>query len=191
MCECACARVVRGCVSWHCVYLLAVCIYVCIFICLYVSMIMCLYDYIIFVCLYAYVLHVVMLCVPLCFLTLCCFLFITLLINSFSNVPEYDESVEPPSGVVTWVFTDVQDSTPLWEVSPKHMSEALSIQNTIMRTAIKEHRAYPSPSLSPPSVLFIVVVGGGGCVVVAFVVVIVAIVVIVVVFVIVIIVMRV
>ena len=45
-----------------------------------------------------------------------------------------------PTGTVTFLFTDIVGSTPLWERQPDRMSEALEIHNTALRGAIEAHR---------------------------------------------------
>jgi class 3 adenylate cyclase/DNA-binding CsgD family transcriptional regulator len=45
----------------------------------------------------------------------------------------------PPTGTVTFLFTDVQGSTSLWESEPEKMAEALKIHNTALRQAIEAH----------------------------------------------------
>ena len=52
------------------------------------------------------------------------------------------DAIPPPTGTVSWVFTDVQDSTPLWEISPQVMQTALNLHNKLMRKKILEHKAY-------------------------------------------------
>jgi predicted ATPase/class 3 adenylate cyclase len=44
-----------------------------------------------------------------------------------------------PTGTVTFLFTDIQGSTPLWESQPEKMAQALQIHNTALRTAIQAH----------------------------------------------------
>ena len=46
---------------------------------------------------------------------------------------------EPHTGTLTFLFTDVEGSTALWERNPKAMSEALSRHDEILRTAIEAH----------------------------------------------------
>ena len=41
-----------------------------------------------------------------------------------------------PSGMVTFLFTDIEGSTPLWEHEPDRMRQALSRHDTILRTSI-------------------------------------------------------
>ena len=48
-------------------------------------------------------------------------------------------SVQPPSGTVTFLFTDVEDSTRLWESAPAHMTTAVQAHNVIVRSAIERH----------------------------------------------------
>ena len=42
-----------------------------------------------------------------------------------------------PTGTVTFLFTDIQGSTPLWEREPEQMAEALQTHNTALRQAIE------------------------------------------------------
>jgi predicted ATPase/class 3 adenylate cyclase/Tfp pilus assembly protein PilF len=44
---------------------------------------------------------------------------------------------ELPSGTITFLFTDIQGSTPLWEREPEKMAAALHIHNTALRQAIQ------------------------------------------------------
>src|SRR5215204_1026539 len=46
---------------------------------------------------------------------------------------------EPHTGPLTFLFTDVEGSTSLWERNPKAMSEALSRHDEILRAAIEAH----------------------------------------------------
>ena len=43
---------------------------------------------------------------------------------------------EPHTGTITFLFTDVEGSTSLWERNPEAMSEALSRHDEILRTSI-------------------------------------------------------
>jgi predicted ATPase/class 3 adenylate cyclase/Tfp pilus assembly protein PilF len=49
---------------------------------------------------------------------------------------------EPHTGNITFLFTDVEGSTSLWERTPKAMSGALSRHDEIMRTAIEAHNGH-------------------------------------------------
>ena len=44
-----------------------------------------------------------------------------------------------PSGTVTFLFTDIEGSTPLWEREPEQMRLALARHDAILRTAIATH----------------------------------------------------
>src|SRR5215204_2591358 len=49
---------------------------------------------------------------------------------------------EPHTGPLTFLFTDVEGSTSLWERNPKAMSEALSRHDEILRAAIEAHNGH-------------------------------------------------
>ena len=49
---------------------------------------------------------------------------------------------EPHTGTLTFLFTDVEGSTLLWERNPKAMSEALVRHDEILRTAIEAHNGH-------------------------------------------------
>ncbi|KAJ9466539.1 Adenylate cyclase [Diplonema papillatum] len=51
-------------------------------------------------------------------------------------------AVEPPSGLVSFVFTDIQGSTALWEKSPGDMDVALETHNQLMREAASKFEGY-------------------------------------------------
>ena len=44
-----------------------------------------------------------------------------------------------PSGIVTFLFTDIEGSTPLWERDAQAMREALSRHNAILHAAIADN----------------------------------------------------
>jgi hypothetical protein len=44
-----------------------------------------------------------------------------------------------PIGTVAFLFTDIQDSTPMWERTSEKMAEALQIHNTALRRVIEAH----------------------------------------------------
>ena len=44
-----------------------------------------------------------------------------------------------PTGTVTFFFTDIQDSTKLWQSNPHKTKIALSRHDAVMRKAIKEN----------------------------------------------------
>src|SRR5262245_44327019 len=50
--------------------------------------------------------------------------------------------MQPPSGTVTFLFTDVEGSTRLWQECPDEMSEALARHDEILRAAIDAHEGY-------------------------------------------------
>ncbi|MGQ0604637.1 MAG: adenylate/guanylate cyclase domain-containing protein, partial [Anaerolineales bacterium] len=43
-----------------------------------------------------------------------------------------------PSGTVTFLYTDIEGSTPLWEREPEQMRAALARHHAILRAAIAE-----------------------------------------------------
>ena len=42
-----------------------------------------------------------------------------------------------PTGTITFLFTDIEGSTPLWEQHPQAMAEALQVHNTTLRQEIE------------------------------------------------------
>lgn len=50
--------------------------------------------------------------------------------------------MQPPSGTVTFLFTDIEDSTRLWESVPAEMTAAMRPHDTILRSAIERHGGY-------------------------------------------------
>jgi class 3 adenylate cyclase/tetratricopeptide (TPR) repeat protein len=49
---------------------------------------------------------------------------------------------ELPSGTVTFLFTDIQDSTPLWEQYPEAMSQALTQHDEIIENLAQQHHGF-------------------------------------------------
>src|SRR5262245_52807604 len=49
---------------------------------------------------------------------------------------------ERPSGVVTFLFTDVEGSTRLWEARPDDMTTALARHDALLRDSIGAHDGY-------------------------------------------------
>ena len=49
---------------------------------------------------------------------------------------------ELPSGTVTFLFTDLEGSTRLWEQHPEAMRPALARHDTILRKAVAEHQGH-------------------------------------------------
>jgi class 3 adenylate cyclase len=47
-----------------------------------------------------------------------------------------------PSGTVTFLFTDIEDSTKLWEQHPQAMRAALAHHDSILREAIESHNGH-------------------------------------------------
>jgi predicted ATPase/class 3 adenylate cyclase len=48
----------------------------------------------------------------------------------------------PPTGTVTFLFTDIEGSTRMWERSPQAMQVALARHDELLRGAIEEHSGY-------------------------------------------------
>jgi predicted ATPase/class 3 adenylate cyclase/DNA-binding NarL/FixJ family response regulator len=48
-------------------------------------------------------------------------------------------SVQSPSGTVTFLLTDIEDSTRLWESNPANMAEAVRVYDAIVRSMIERH----------------------------------------------------
>src|SRR5262245_43773433 len=48
--------------------------------------------------------------------------------------------VELPTGTVTFLFTDLEGSTRLWDEHPDHMKDALARHDVILRGAVEAHR---------------------------------------------------
>lgn len=63
-------------------------------------------------------------------------------INQYGKEVEEESAVLAPSGCVTFVFTDVKDSTAMWEWNPRIMMEALLIHNNLLCSLAKEHKGY-------------------------------------------------
>ena len=47
-----------------------------------------------------------------------------------------------PAGTVTFLFSDIEDSTRLWEEMPAEMAAALEIHDGIVRGTIEQHGGY-------------------------------------------------
>jgi len=48
----------------------------------------------------------------------------------------------PPTGTVTFLFTDIEGSTRLWEQDPDAMREALARHDVLLRKAIEAYAGY-------------------------------------------------
>jgi class 3 adenylate cyclase len=48
-------------------------------------------------------------------------------------------AVQSPSGTVTFLFTEIEDSTRLWEANPVDMAEAVKAHDVIVRSAVERH----------------------------------------------------
>jgi class 3 adenylate cyclase len=51
-------------------------------------------------------------------------------------------AVDAPSGTVTFLFTDIEGSTRLWEAAPEAMRAALARHDALVRGAIEAHGGY-------------------------------------------------
>ena len=49
---------------------------------------------------------------------------------------------DPPTGTVTFLFTDIESSTRLWEEYPDAMGRALARHEELLREAIEAHGGY-------------------------------------------------
>ena len=49
---------------------------------------------------------------------------------------------DTPTGTVTFLFTDIEGSTRLWEERPDEMRAALAVHDALVRAAIDEHSGY-------------------------------------------------
>ena len=52
------------------------------------------------------------------------------------------ETSAPPTGTVTFVFTDIEGSTAMWERAPTTMPAVLARHDELMREAIDRHGGY-------------------------------------------------
>lgn len=50
--------------------------------------------------------------------------------------------VQPPSGTVTFLVTDIEDSAPLWETAPADMALAVRAHDVVVRAAIERHGGF-------------------------------------------------
>src|SRR5436190_7635310 len=50
--------------------------------------------------------------------------------------------MRPPRGNVTFLFTDIERSSQLWEMHPQTMGRALAQHDNLIRSALEEHKAY-------------------------------------------------
>jgi hypothetical protein len=58
---------------------------------------------------------------------------------------------ELPTGTMTFLFTDIEGSTRLWEQHPEAMQAALARHDVLLRQAIESHGGPVLFCLSPPS----------------------------------------
>ena len=50
--------------------------------------------------------------------------------------------MQPPTGDLTFLFTDIEGSSQLWEKHPQAMAAALKQHDTLMRGIFAEHRGH-------------------------------------------------
>lgn len=50
--------------------------------------------------------------------------------------------VEPPSGEITFLFTDIEGSTPLWRDRPEEMKKAVAEHDTAIRKVLDANEGY-------------------------------------------------
>ena len=48
----------------------------------------------------------------------------------------------PPAGTITFLFTDIEGSTSMWEKAPAQMQHALARHDQILRSAVEAHEGY-------------------------------------------------
>lgn len=58
------------------------------------------------------------------------------------SLKRLEQEIEPPTGEVTLVFTDIKDSTTLWELYPMAMHVALRIHDDILRRSLRRIGGY-------------------------------------------------
>lgn len=55
---------------------------------------------------------------------------------------QVESGVLPPTGHVAIVFTDIQESTAVWDAAPNMFKRALAMHNIMMRRLLVEHRSF-------------------------------------------------
>ena len=63
-------------------------------------------------------------------------------VDRLATVPTDSGSVAAPSGVVTFLFTDIEGSTRRWEADADAMRAALLAHDEVLRTAIEAHGGF-------------------------------------------------
>jgi class 3 adenylate cyclase len=48
----------------------------------------------------------------------------------------------PPTGTLTFMFTDIEGSTKMWEINAPAMQAALARHDDLLRSSIEEHGGY-------------------------------------------------
>lgn len=64
-----------------------------------------------------------------------------LLVDAKSETCHAD-GMSPPRGTVTFLFSDIEGSTRLWEDHPARMAEALAAHDSLLRKAVEVHHGY-------------------------------------------------
>ena len=59
-----------------------------------------------------------------------------------SNLRKLEQEIEPPIGSLALVFTDIKNSTLLWDSYPAPMRSAIKIHNNIMRRQLRISGGY-------------------------------------------------
>jgi class 3 adenylate cyclase len=63
--------------------------------------------------------------------------------------------VGAPSGTVTFLFTDMEGSTLLWETAPEAMRAAQELHDSILHAAIAAHRGHMFSTAGDASARFL------------------------------------
>ena len=53
-----------------------------------------------------------------------------------------DDVGERPTGTVTFLFTDIQGSTALWETDAEAMEQAVELHDSLLRSVFDDHDGY-------------------------------------------------
>jgi len=63
-------------------------------------------------------------------------------LNKPGGTPGKQMNPPPSSGIVTFLFTDIEGSTPLWERYPREMGESVATHNAILYQVAAENQGY-------------------------------------------------